>query len=52
MAQNNEIHRFAVCWFEKHRSPDTSEGEVLEGFAEDASLLLGSAIISKWRFVP
>lgn len=39
MATINEIHEFAVRWFEKYRSPDTSEQEVEEGFSEECFAL-------------
>ncbi|POO87102.1 hypothetical protein C1H57_25525, partial [Clostridium sp. 2-1] len=39
MATNQEVHEFAVRWFEKYRSPDTSEHEVEEGFPEECFAL-------------
>jgi len=39
MATNKDIHEFAVRWFEKYRSPSTSEHEVEEGFADECFAL-------------
>lgn len=35
MVTNQEVHEFAVRWFEKYRSPDTSEHEVEDDFADE-----------------
>lgn len=39
MAAKNEIHEFAVRWFEKHRSPKTSERQLEEGFSDECFVL-------------
>ena len=39
MATNKEIHEFAVRWFEKYRSSDTTKHEVEEGFSEECFAL-------------
>lgn len=39
MATNKEIHEFVIRWFEKYRSPNTTEAEVEEGFADECFTL-------------